>query len=93
MAMTHQSGNRLFLNEKGGHGAEEGRALRKGGRETARRVSQRRKGDRRQGAERSISRAGTHQHGETAVCRDRDTTASWERIGKGDLTLQVCEIK
>lgn len=31
MAMTHQDGNRLFLNEKGGHGAEEGRALRKGG--------------------------------------------------------------
>lgn len=74
MAMTHQCGNRLFLNEKGGHGAEEGRALRKGGEKQR---------DACHGGGRAIAggegsgasalpgpAAWPHQRGETAVCRD-----------------------
>lgn len=90
MAMTHRRGNRLFLNEKGGHGAEEGRALRKGGGKGrdvcpggGRAIAGSGAG---RGAEHQPPRgpaAWPHQCGETGV--------SWEKISKEGLTLQVCK--
>lgn len=97
MAMTHQYGNRLFLNEKGGHRAEKGRALRKGG--------EKQRGMCHGGGWAIAAGEGNgasaipgpaawpHQHGETALCRGCDTKGSWEKISKADLILQVCEVK